>query len=87
MVFPILEKQVGLLSRESRSMFPTLDIISHSPSLAEHAEKSKHHVCIEESKVIARVDHFHHNKLTEAIEIDRHAINTNRDDGWKLNKS
>jgi len=36
---------------------------SRTSTLVEHAEKSKHHVCIEESKVIARVDHFHHKKL------------------------
>lgn len=32
---------------------------SHSFALAKHAEKSKHHICIEDSKVIAKIDHFH----------------------------
>jgi len=40
---------------------------SCTSALAEHSVKSKHHVCIEESKVIVRVDHFHHRKLREAI--------------------
>ena len=53
-------------------------------ALAEHVEKSCRHVCIEDSKVIARVDHFHHRKLREAIEIEQHAKNLNYDDGWKL---
>ena len=35
---------------------------SHSSALAEHAEKTNHHICIEDAKVIARIDHFHHRK-------------------------
>jgi len=31
-----------------------------SSALAEHAEKTKHHICIEEAKVIAKFSHFHH---------------------------
>ena len=31
-----------------------------SSALAEHAEKTKHHVCIEESCSIAKVTQFHH---------------------------
>ena len=60
---------------------------SRMPALVEQAEKSKHHVCIEESKVIAKIGHFHHMKLREAIEIERHTNSLNRDDGWKLSKS
>ena len=40
-----------------------------SSALAEHAEKTKHHVCIEEVRVDAKVVHFHHRKFREAIEI------------------
>lgn len=61
--------------------------LSPSSVLAEHAKKSKHHVFTEESKVIAKVDHFHHRKFREAIEIERHARNLNKDDDWKLSKS
>ena len=60
---------------------------SRTSALTKHVEKSCHHVCIEDSKVIARVDNFHHRKLREFIEIERHAKNLNRDDGWKLSKS
>ena len=59
----------------------------YSSTIVEHAEKTKYSFCIEESKVIAKIDHFHHRKLREAIEIKRHAKNLNRDDGWKLSKS
>lgn len=31
-----------------------------SSTLAEHVERTKHHVCIEEASVIARVSQFHH---------------------------
>ena len=55
-----------------------------SSALAEHAEKTKHQVCIEEAKVIARVSQFHHRKFSEAIEIERRPININRDDVWKI---
>jgi len=58
-----------------------------SSALAEHVDKTKHHVCIEEAKVIARVDRFHHRKLREAIEIERRPINLNRDDGWKVSRN
>ena len=60
---------------------------SRTLALAKHVEKSCHHVCIEYSKVVAKVDHFHHRKLREAIKIERHAKNLNRNDGWKLSKS
>ena len=60
---------------------------SNTSSLAEHVQKLCYRVCIEESKVIAKVDHFHHRKLREAIEIERRPKNLNRDDGRKLSKS
>jgi len=47
--------------------------------LAEHAEKTKHHICIEEVWVIVRVDHFFHRKFREAI--DKKPCNLNKDDG------
>ena len=74
---------------------------SCSSALAEYAVKSNHHVCIEDSRVIAKIDHFHHRKLSEAIEIKKCAINLNkeaieiekftnnlnRNDDWKLSRS
>ncbi len=55
-----------------------------SSDLAEHAEKTKHHVCIEEARVIAKVAEFHHRKFREALEIEKRPKNLNRDDGWKI---
>lgn len=52
-----------------------------SSALAEHAEKTEHHICIEEDRAIAKIPHFHHCKLREAIEIERYPNNINRDDG------
>ena len=36
---------------------------SRSSTLAEHAEKTKNLICIEDGMVIARIEHFHHRKL------------------------
>ena len=57
-----------------------------SSALAEHVDKTKHHVCIEEAKVVAKVALFHHRKLREAIEIEKSPNNLNRDEGWKINR-
>ena len=56
-------------------------------ALAEHSVTSKHHICIEDAKVIARIDHYMKRCVIEAIEIEKHPKNINRDDGWKLSKS
>jgi len=55
-----------------------------SSVLAEHVEKTKRQVCIEEAKVVAKAAHFHHRKFREAIEIERRPNNLNRDYGWKI---
>lgn len=60
---------------------------TRSSALAKHADKSKHHICIEEAQVVARVSHFHHRKLREALEIERRPNNLNRDDGWIISRS
>jgi hypothetical protein len=59
---------------------------SKSSALAEHVEKTKHQVCIEETKVVAKVAQFHHRKFREAIEIEKRPNNLNRDDGWKISR-
>eukprot|EP00253_Pinus_taeda_P003009 PITA_03009 len=55
-----------------------------SSALAEHAEKTKHHVYIEEARVIAKVAQFHHQNFREALEIEKRPNNLNRDDDWKI---
>ena len=60
---------------------------TRSSALVEHAKKIKHHIYIEEAQVIARVNHFHHRKFKEALEIERRPNNLKRGDGWKINRS
>ena len=55
--------------------------MSCSSSLDEHAKNTNHHICIEEARFIARIDHFHHRKLRESLEIEGWPINLNRDNG------
>jgi len=57
---------------------------SKSSALDEHAEKTMHHICIEETQVIAKVAQFHHRKFREALEIEKRPNNLNKDDGWKI---
>lgn len=59
---------------------------SRSFALEEHAEKTNHHISIEEASVIAKIDRFHHRKFREALEIEKRLVNMNRDDGWSINK-
>ncbi len=58
-----------------------------SSALAKHVENTKHHICLEDSQVLARIDHLHHRKLREAIEIEKMSNMLNKDDGWKINSS
>ena len=53
-------------------------------ALAEHSRKTNHHICVEDSQVVAKIDHYHHRKLREAIEIVKNPNNLNHDDGWKI---
>ena len=68
-------------------MLQILDIIGLVPQLLLSMWKNPVTMFVEDSEVVAKVDHFYHRKLREAIEIERHAKNLNRDDGWKLSKS
>ena len=42
---------------------------SRKSALAEHSSKTKHHICLEEAKIIAREENYHKRKIKEAIEI------------------
>jgi len=57
---------------------------TQSFSLVEHSKRTKHHACIEQACVIARVAQFHHRKSNEDIKIEKRPTNLNRDDGWKI---
>ena len=56
-------------------------------ALAEHSFSTKHHICLEDTQVLAKEDNYFKRKLKEAVEISRHPLNLNRDDGWILNPS
>jgi hypothetical protein len=56
-------------------------------TLAEHSDKTKLHICIEEAKILAKVDHYHNRKFREAIEIEKQPNNLNKDDGWKISQN
>ena len=53
-------------------------------ALAEHSNKTNHHICVEDSQLVAKINHYHHRKFREAIEIGKHPNNLNRDDGCKI---
>jgi len=57
---------------------------TRSSALARHAEKTKHHICSEEARVIGKIAPFHHWKFREAIEVEKRPSNLNRDDYWKI---
>ena len=84
MGLPILGKRRSIQQRISEHAVDLRHGRTRSSALAEHVDKTKHQVCIEEAKVVARVAQFHHRKLTEAIEIQRRPNNLNRDDSWKI---
>ena len=60
---------------------------TRSFALAEHVDKYKHHICIEEAQVVAKVSHFHHRKLRETLEIEKRPNSLNIDDGWNIRSS
>jgi hypothetical protein len=59
----------------------------HKSALAEHSSSTKHHICLESTQILFKEDNFFKRKLLEAIEINHHPINLNRDDGWSLSQS
>ena len=56
-------------------------------SLAEHSKYSKHHLVVENTRVIANINRYRKWKVQETIEIEKHPKNRNIDDIWKLSKS
>ena len=56
-------------------------------ALAERSSKTKHQVCLEDAKIIAREDHYYRRKVREALEIKKHPKNLNRDGGYEISDS
>ena len=53
--------------------------------LEEHSLKTKHHVRLEDTKILAKEGHLFERQIREAIEIRKHPSNLNRDKGLELN--
>ena len=56
-------------------------------ALPEHSEKSKHHICLEETSMIAKENHYNKRRFKEALEIIKHPNNLNRDSGFEVSKN
>ena len=60
----------------------------HTSALAEHVAKTKHQVCLEDTKIIAKEDHYFKRKFREALEIIKFPYNIlNRDGGLEVSTS
>ena len=55
-------------------------------SLVEHSWTTSHHVCLEDAKVVAKVDNYGKRKVTESLKIKLNMNYPNRDDGLKIIK-
>ena len=54
-------------------------------ALAEHSSSTKHHICLEDARIVSNERNFFKRKFKEAVEIYNNPSNLNRDDGWHLN--
>ena len=59
----------------------------HSSALAEHVAKTKHHICLEDTIILAKEDHYFKRKFKEALEIIKLPHNLNRDGGLEVSTS
>jgi len=60
---------------------------SRTSALAEHSSKTKHHLCVENTSIVAREENYHRRKIREALEIMKHPHNLNRNSGIQINSS
>ena len=58
-----------------------------SSALAEHVAKTKHHICVEDTTILAKEDHYFKRKFREALEIIKLPHNLNRDGGLEVSTS
>jgi hypothetical protein len=59
---------------------------THTSALVEHSLKTKHHVCLEDTKILAKEDHYYKRCVREALEIIKHPNNMNRDGGLEVSR-
>jgi predicted GIY-YIG superfamily endonuclease len=60
---------------------------THTSALAEHSLTTKHHICLEDTKILAKEDHLLKRRIREAIEIIKNPDNLNRDNGLEISDS
>ena len=60
---------------------------TRTSALAEHVAKTKHHIFLEDTKILAKEDHHFKRKLREALEILKFPNNLNRDGGLEVSTS
>ena len=56
-------------------------------ALAEHSERYKHHICLEDSSLLAKENHYFKRRFREALEIIKHPNNLNRDGGFEVSRN
>lgn len=56
-------------------------------AVADHSLNNNHHICIEESKVVALEEHYRRRQVREEIKIEKHLIFFNKDDSLILSES
>jgi len=60
---------------------------TRTSALAEHSFKTRHHVRLEDTKILAKENHLFKRRIREAIEIRKHPSNLNRDSGLDLSEN
>ena len=56
-------------------------------AVAEHSYTNNHTILFQETKQLARENHYFPRIIREAIEVKKHCNNFNREDGYKLSKT
>jgi hypothetical protein len=60
---------------------------NQTSALAEHSLTTKHHIRLEDTKILAKEDHLLKRRIREAIEIIKNPDNLNRDNGLEISES
>ena len=55
-------------------------------AIVEHSFKSKHHICFNQTNIISSTSHYSSRLIREAILIEKHPNNFNREDCYKLSQ-
>jgi len=65
----------------------TIHNILSKSVIIEHSFKSKHLICFDKTKILALAPYYSSHVIREALEIEQHPNNFNREDGYKLSQS